>query len=141
MTGTIETDAFLPHPPEQVWQALTTRDLLARWLMPNDFEPRVGHRFTFHTDPVPDQGFDGKVHCEVLELAPPERLKISWRSGALDTTVTWQLAKEGTGTRLFLTHTGFDDTDPAQIATQRLLGGGWQGHLLKRLQQALNTES
>jgi hypothetical protein len=31
--------------------------------MPNDFEPRVGHRFTFRTDPVPAHGFDGIVRC------------------------------------------------------------------------------
>ncbi len=137
MTGTIETDTFLPHAPERVWQALTNQDLLAQWLMPNDFEPRVGHHFTFTTNPVPGHSFDGTVHCEVLELVPGERLKISWRSGQLDTTVTWRLAEEGTGTRLFLTHAGFDETNPAQAATRKLLGGGWQGHLRRRLEQAL----
>lgn len=30
----------------------------------NDFEPRIGHRFQFRTEPAP--GFDGVVNCEVL---------------------------------------------------------------------------
>ncbi|WTJ96518.1 SRPBCC domain-containing protein [Streptomyces sp. NBC_01537] len=73
---------------------------MARWLMPNDFQPVVGHRFTFRTEPRPQQGFDGIVHCEVLELAPQRRLRIAWRGGRLDTTVTWTLEPEGRGTRL-----------------------------------------
>ncbi len=52
----IEVDQFLARPPDQVWQALTDPDLLARWLMPNDFRPAVGHRFTFRTEPVPAHG-------------------------------------------------------------------------------------
>ncbi len=135
--ASIRTDAFLPHPPEKVWRALTDRELLGAWLMPNDFQARVGHRFTFHTDAVPAQGFDGQVHCEVLILEPPQRLRISWRAGKIDTTVTWQLVPEGSGTRLFLTHDGFDPSDPEQEATRRLLGGGWQGHLARRLEQTL----
>ena len=31
------------HPIERVWRALTDREALAQWLMPNDFEPVVGH--------------------------------------------------------------------------------------------------
>ncbi|MFU8853255.1 SRPBCC family protein [Micromonospora sp. SL1-18] len=47
----IAVDQFLAHPPAKVWRALTDSDLLARWLMPNDFGPVPGHRFTFHTAP------------------------------------------------------------------------------------------
>ena len=55
----IEVDQFVGRPVEQVWRALTDPDLLARWLMPNDFKPVVGHQFTFRTEPVPQHGFDG----------------------------------------------------------------------------------
>jgi uncharacterized protein YndB with AHSA1/START domain len=139
-TDAIRTDAFFPHPPEKVWRALTDPELLAAWLMPNDFEPRVGHRFTFRTDPVPLQGFDGIVHCEVLELVPAQRLRISWAGGGIDTTVTWDLVPEGRGTRLLLSHEGFAEDDPRQQAVRRLLGGGWAGHLVRRLEQALTAE-
>jgi hypothetical protein len=34
-----------------------------KWLMPHDFEPRAGHRFTFCTKPMGD--WDDIAHCEV----------------------------------------------------------------------------
>ncbi|MEM9381050.1 MAG: SRPBCC domain-containing protein [Planctomycetota bacterium] len=103
--GVVRVERTYPHPPEHVWRALTEPELLARWLMPNDFEPRVGHRFTFRTDPGP--GFDGIVRCEVLELVEPERLVLSWRGGPLDTRVQFELRPEGASTRLIMEHTGF----------------------------------
>jgi uncharacterized protein YndB with AHSA1/START domain len=136
VSAEIRVDAFLPHPPKKVWQALTDPALLAQWLMPNDFQPRLGHRFTFRTDPAPD--FDGVVHCQVIAISPCELLRISWVGGpGIDSTVTWQLAAEGRGTRLFLTHEGFDDTDPRQKAVWRLLDGGWRSHLIRRLERIL----
>jgi uncharacterized protein YndB with AHSA1/START domain len=134
----IEVDQFVGRPVHQVWQALTDPDLLARWLMPNDFTPVVGHQFTFRTEPVPQHGFDGIVHCQVLALEPPQLLRIGWRGGTLDTTVTWRLVPEGTGTRFLITHDGFDDTDPAQQAAMKILGGGWRGHLARRMLSVLD---
>lgn len=139
MTDAIHTDTFLPHPPEQVWRALTDPELLASWLMPNDFQARVGHRFTFRTDPVPAHGFDGIVHCEVIELVPAQRLCIRWAGGGIDTTVRWELFPEGAGTRLLLSHEGFDEDDPGQQTTLQILGGGWRGHLARRLDETLTA--
>jgi hypothetical protein len=39
--------------------------------------------------------------------------------------VTFTLEPEGTGTRLFLAHDGFDPDDPYQVAGRRFMGGGW----------------
>jgi catechol 2,3-dioxygenase-like lactoylglutathione lyase family enzyme len=41
-----------PHPADRVWAALTSSEALAAWFMPNDFEPAVGHRFTFQAKPA-----------------------------------------------------------------------------------------
>ncbi|MEH1058461.1 SRPBCC domain-containing protein [Micromonospora sp. CPCC 206171] len=139
-TTTIRVDEFLPHPPAKVWRVLTEPDLLARWLMPNDVAPVVGHRFTFRTEPRPAQGFDGVVHCEVLEVDPPRRLRWAWRGGPLDTEVSWTLAPEGRGTRLFLEHSGFDPDDPVQQRTATLLGGGWRSHVWRRLEEILAAD-
>ena len=79
------------------------------------------------------------MHCQVLEIVPLERLRISWAGGGIDTTVTWRLSAEGTGTRLLLDHEGFDGSDPRQQATRRILGGGWGGHLTRRLEATLAT--
>jgi uncharacterized protein YndB with AHSA1/START domain len=135
----IETDVFLPKPPETVWRALTDPELLGRWLMENDFVPVVGHPFTFRAEPVPSQGFDGVIACEVLIVEPPRELAISWSSSGLDSTVTWRLAAEGHGTRLFLTHDGFDDADPRQAVIKAILGGGWRGHLVSRLETLVDS--
>ena len=51
MKRNIMIEEFYPFPPEQLWKALTNSRALAEWLMPNDFEPRVGHCFRFRDDP------------------------------------------------------------------------------------------
>jgi len=134
----IEVDEFLPYRPARVWRALTDPELLGRWLMPNDFAPVVGHRFTFRTAPVPAAEFDGIVHCEVLAIEPEKLLRIAWRGGAaLDTRVTWTLVPEGSGTRLFLVHDGFDPDNPIHQAARRTMGAGWRSTVLRALSACL----
>lgn len=134
---TIEVEQYFPHPPDRLWRALASAELMAQWLMPNDFKPVVGHRFTFGTRPVSQTGFSGRIACEVLELTPQRRLRISWadadNADAMRTEVTWTLEPEGTGTRLFLTHSGFDPDDPTQQLARRFMAGGWRGQVLRRL--------
>ncbi|WP_084957684.1 SRPBCC family protein [Thermoactinospora rubra] len=137
MSHAIEVDEFLPHPPAKVWRALTDPDLLARWLMPNDFKPVAGHRFTFTAEPIPAVGFDGVIHCEVLEIEQERRLSIRWGDDALDTVVTWTLVPEGRGTRLFLVHDGFDLDDPVHAFAFRNMGRGWRSHVFRSLERAL----
>jgi uncharacterized protein YndB with AHSA1/START domain len=118
------------HPIGQVWAALTSSEALAAWLMPNDFAPVVGHKFTFRTRPAP--GFDGIVRREVLELDPPHRMAWSWAGGNIATTVTFTLAADGAGaTRLRLRQVGFHGL-AAQL-TRRILAGGYPRLLGRRL--------
>jgi uncharacterized protein YndB with AHSA1/START domain len=130
---TIRVDEYLPHPPDKVWRALTEPELIARWLMPGDFRLEVGHRFTFQApQPIPQAGFGGVGHSEVLAFEPEKMLRIAWRAApedpsTLDSTVTFTLEAEGNGTRLLLEHTGFDPDDPYQLASRRFMGSGWKG--------------
>lgn len=115
MSKTIQREMVMPQPREQVWQAIADSAALAEWMFPNDFEPRVGHQFTFRVPPNPAVGFDGLiVSCEVLECAPPNRLVFSWSAGGpvVDTRVRFQLEPEGDGTRIFFEHSGFDVSQP-----------------------------
>jgi uncharacterized protein YndB with AHSA1/START domain len=116
-------EAFYPHPIEAVWAAVATRESLSRWLMPNDFEPRVGHLFCFHTKPAP--GFDGTVYCEVLEVDAPNRLSFSWKGGwqRTPTTVTFTLEAVKGGTRFVLEHNDFEG--PMGVALSHILERGW----------------
>ena len=137
----IELDEFLPHPPAMVWRALTEPALIAAWLMENDFEPVIGHRYTMRGTPVPAVGFSGLVASEVLEIDPERLLRISWRDAEagndLNSTVTWTLVPEGAGTRLFLIHEGFDPEEPSHVIAHRIMGGGWRGQILKKLTETL----
>ena len=133
----IELDEFLHHAPEKVWRALTTPSLMSQWLMENNFEAVVGHRFSMKGIPVPAVGFTGLVDSEVLVVDPPHVLSISGQDGvngnALRSTVTWTLVPQGAGTRLFLRHEGFDASDPSQAIAHRIMGGGWRSQVLTRL--------
>jgi uncharacterized protein YndB with AHSA1/START domain len=133
-TRDIVVEDVLPHPPERVWRALTTAEIIGRWLMPNDFEPIVGRRFTFKTRPMGD--WDGVVQCEVLEVVPLHRLVYSWTGGTdsnnarsnyasrLDSIVTWTLQAEGKGTRLRMVHAGF--RSPQNDFAYDAMSSGWR---------------
>jgi uncharacterized protein YndB with AHSA1/START domain len=127
----IVVEDTLPHAREVVWKILTDGTLISQWLMPNDFEPVVGKRFTFRTKPM--GAWDGVVHCEVLEVKPCERLVYSWQGGAddnehygsrLDSIVTWTLTAVETGTRLRLVHSGF--RSPGNDFAFDAMSGGWR---------------
>jgi uncharacterized protein YndB with AHSA1/START domain len=137
MSESIVDEIQFAQPPERVWRALTDSGALERWLMPNDFEPRLGHRFTFRTDPVPPY-FDGIVHCEVTELEPPRRLAYTWSGGPLaQTQVRYELEPAGSGTRLRFEHSGFDLADPGQRAAYEAMKTGWTGKNWDRLQHVV----
>jgi uncharacterized protein YndB with AHSA1/START domain len=129
MKADIDVTASYPHPVSRVWEALTSSEALTAWLMPNDFKPVVGHRFTFRTRPAP--GFDGIVRCEVLELDPPGRMVWSWAGGNIDTTVTFTLEETADGTRLRMRQVGFHGLG-AQL-TRKILAGGYPRILRQRL--------
>ncbi|MGI8821571.1 MAG: SRPBCC family protein [Chthoniobacterales bacterium] len=135
MTNTIRREVRFPQPPEQVWGAITDRDILAEWMYPNDFEPRLGYHFTFRVPPNPRVSFDGlTVRCEVLKCEPPSRLVFSWSVGGPveNTQVSFRLEPDGDGTRLLFEHSGFDLSQPS--GNQALKGAefGW-AKMLERL--------
>ena len=111
----IVVDEVFPHAPETIWKALTSGELIGRWLMePTGFEPVEGTDFTFQTTPA--GAWDGRIRCRVLEVIPNERFAYAWTSGdeanvgygaRLDTIVTFTLAKVAEGTRVRLVHSGF----------------------------------
>lgn len=126
MKRDLKFEASYSYPPEVVWSALTDSDAIAEWLMPNDFEPVLGHAFTMRTKPAP--GFDGTVRCKVLELDPPRRLSFSWEGGGVDTVVTFTLASKPGGTHLVVEHKGFRGLRGIMVSS--ILGSGWRKKIL-----------
>jgi len=131
-TQDIVVEEVLPHAPETIWKALTTGELIARWLMPTTgFEPVKGKHFTFQTTPA--GAWDGVIRCQVLEVMPNERLVYAWNSGhegnvgygsGLDTVVTWTLSTVANGTRLRLVHSGF--VLPKNETAYKNMSEGWK---------------
>ncbi|MFZ0580519.1 MAG: SRPBCC domain-containing protein [Candidatus Acidiferrales bacterium] len=110
MTNTAPTRSLviereMPHPAEKIWRALTQGPLIAEWLMKNDFEPKMGHKFSFRSEPV--KGWDGVIDAEVLLLEPHSRLSYSWATMGIASTVTWTLTPTQGGTHLRMEQTGF----------------------------------
>jgi uncharacterized protein YndB with AHSA1/START domain len=127
----INVDQLLPYSPARVWQALTSPELLARWFMPNDFRLEVGHTFTFQSVPIPSVKFGGTIYCEVLDFEIERRLRISWidrGENGLTSTVIWRLEPEGAGTRLYMTHEGFDPNNPLQQQGHSMMSNGWRSN-------------
>jgi uncharacterized protein YndB with AHSA1/START domain len=129
MKRDIRIERVFHHPPAKVWRAIADREAIAAWLMKNDFEPRVGHRFQLRDRPRP--GWDGVCNCEVLVCDPERKLSYSWVGGPLDTVVTWTLEPVPEGTRLVLEHTGF--TGLFAVAISHMMGRGWKKMLDRRL--------
>ncbi|MBW4536848.1 MAG: SRPBCC domain-containing protein [Pleurocapsa minor HA4230-MV1] len=77
MKEQVKLNIFYPHPPEKVWQALTDCRILNAWMMNNNFEPCLGHKFKFESNSLP--GIITIIHCEVVELNKPKRLAYTWQ--------------------------------------------------------------
>jgi uncharacterized protein YndB with AHSA1/START domain len=128
---TVVVEREFAHPPEKVWRALTQGPLLEEWLMKNDFQPIVGHRFNFRAQPNPH--WNGVVDCEVLVVEPHKRLSYAWGSSGKEaengtrTIVTWTLTPTKSGVLLRMEHAGFSPKDEgffqgAASGWQRMLG-------------------
>jgi uncharacterized protein YndB with AHSA1/START domain len=127
-------EEYFTQPIEEVWRALTDPVMLAAWLMDNDFEPTIGRRFVMSCAGTAE--WNGKVEAVVLELDPPYRMVWSWSDGLGGPTpsrVTFELKREGLGTRLFVRHTGPSDDEQG-----RRVGGGWPTKL-ETLKATLNS--
>jgi uncharacterized protein YndB with AHSA1/START domain len=126
----IEVDHLYAHAPSAVWKALTDPALHARWWVAGDVRPIVGHRFEL------DMGKWGKQPCEVLAVEPERLFKYRFATNTLDTIITWQLVPKGSGTRLKLTHEGFDLDSPLSRQAFEGMKPGWP-EVLERLEAAL----
>ena len=131
-TQDIVVDEVFPHAPETIWKALTSGELMGRWIMPpTGFEPVKGNRFTFKTKPA--GAWDGTIQCEVLEVVPNQRFAYAWRGGheenvgygsRLDTVVTWTLSPVAGGTRVSMVHSGF--VLPRNDTAFQNMSDGWK---------------
>ena len=127
-TRSVVIEREVPFPAEKLWRALTQPHLIEEWLMKNDFNPVVGHRFNLRGD------WGGVLDCEVLAVEPNRTLAYTWNfedeepAFNLRSVVTFTLTPTPTGTHLRVEQAGFR---PEQ---KRAYGGakaGWEEFLTK----------
>ncbi len=130
----ITQDVVYPHPVQRVWAALTESNALSQWLLPNTFELRVGHRFTFREETYARrEDWNGVVACEVIAVESLRRLAYTWSAhpGLPEMLITFTLEPVAGGTLLHLeqsvfTRTVYDATSVYKMlpSLHTLLAGG-----------------
>lgn len=125
-TRSLVIEKEFPHPPEKVWRALTEGPLIKEWLMDNDFQPVVSHRFNFRSPPAP--GWNGIIDSEVLVVEPNKKLSYSWGALGLESVVVWTLVATIGGTLVRMEHSGFG---PDQEHAYKGAKYGWTGFIGK----------
>ena len=127
-TLSVGVEREIPHPPEKLWRALTQPHLIAEWLMENDFQLRIGHRFNLRGD------WGGVLDCEVLAVEPNKTLSYTWNFSHddpaynLQSVVTFTLTPTGAGTHLRVEQSGFRPDQKQAFGGAR---HGWQQFLAK----------
>jgi uncharacterized protein YndB with AHSA1/START domain len=105
----------MPFPPEKIWRALTQPHLIEEWLMKNDFQPVVDHRFNLRAD-------WGAVDCRVTAVEPNQTLSYTWAAYGLESVVTRTLTPTSAGTHLRMEQSGFRPDQPQYYEGAK---GGW----------------
>ncbi len=120
--------------PSAVFRTLMEPELIARWVgmpgaAPPRVDPRVGGAYSYGWSYKIDGRQVEGGPTRILELIPDSRLVVDWPDWRGDSsvnrqTITFELHPTATGTRLSLTHAGFDRaTDMGDYAF------GWAGFL------------
>lgn len=126
---TIEIQA----PPERVWRALTNAKELSTWFQVTiEGEIAPGNEVWMTSM---SKGYVVRFRVLFVEMTPPTRFVWQWHPGAVDpnvdysseprTTVTFTLEPSGSGTRLSLAETGFNEISLARRA--KVFGDNNQG--------------
>jgi len=139
----VEIGRFYPHSPDRVWQALTDPAHLEKWLMPSTgfVDPQVGTQFVFTVPTQPP----GEIACKVLAIHPGRQVTLRWvdlrAQRPARWTLDWTIHPQGHGTRLLLTHSGFDTSDRRQKMARNGMKRMWNRVLvqLDALLQELTT--
>jgi uncharacterized protein YndB with AHSA1/START domain len=138
--GQVLATVEIAAPPERVFRALASAEIVEWWARPGVFdtrewegEVRVGGRW--RASGVA-RGLPYVLEGEFLEVDPPRKLVHTWhRVGTADppTRVTYLLERLDGGTRITLRHEGFATAESGANA-----GAGWESSF-ERLAEMLAT--
>lgn len=113
-----------PAEVEDVWDAITTPERMARWFMPVTGDLRLGGTYQLQ----------GNAGGEILRCEPPRLLRVTWifgdaKPGTSEVEVRLSPA-EGGGTDFELTHTAIVPDEFASTYGPGATGVGWDLGLL-----------
>ena len=117
------SEVQIAAPPERIFQALTSSDLLMRWWNGSDgpcrvklweFEARLGGRWRCTVEDPSQKmlpGGEGTTTGEIVEFDPPRTLAYTWLASfhskpEVVTLVRWNLVPNQDGTLVKMTHSG-----------------------------------
>lgn len=84
---------------EDLWEAVTTPERLARWFLPVEGDLKVGGRYQLK----------GNAGGTITRCDPPEALDLTWEFGGGTSWVNLRLAPDGQKARLTLEHIAHKD--------------------------------
>jgi uncharacterized protein YndB with AHSA1/START domain len=105
---------------DDLWNALTTPERIARWFMPIEGELRVGGRYQLQ----------GNAGGTITACDPPRSFSVTWEFGGEVSWLDITLAAEDSNTRLTLEHTAFVSDERAKQFGPGAVGVGWDLGLL-----------
>jgi uncharacterized protein YndB with AHSA1/START domain len=130
----LQLERIIAAPPEEVFDAWIRSEIMTRWYAPSDEFTTVVHRADakvgggYRIEMRKPDGTIHFVHGTYEELTRPKRLVFTWEwetnLAEGNTLVTVDLAPEGKGTKLTLTHERFPDAKTRDSHAQ-----GWIGCL------------
>jgi uncharacterized protein YndB with AHSA1/START domain len=110
MKKSLQFEAFYPHAPESVWEAITDPSAIRQWLLQGEFQARLGFRFRLSGKGM---GRTSEVTGEVIQVIKEHKLAYTWNdsgdegaSGA--SVVSWTLTPKDGGTHVRLEHSLLD---------------------------------
>jgi len=130
----IEKKINIRAPRTVVWRYFSDANLLAAWLMRNNFSGVIGQEFQFFAQSSTD--WTGQLNCRLLEYDPPNRIAFTWDANNIgaETMVTIELSDLGEETGVRLIHANFEYATGDLGRLLERHDAGWLDHLkvLKR---------
>jgi len=115
-TGPIHQEIMFAVPPDRVYDALLDSTQFSEFThMPAEIDRKTGGAF---------RCFGGIIEGRNIELVQDQRIVQAWRVASwppgVFSVVRFELTPEGTGTRLVLTHSNYEEGEP-----RASLDSGW----------------